>query len=87
MKTSGEIIDGLKNGKVFYKIHHDDEECIEYIFFECNRIGLRGWSSAIGNELDRLQDIIQNPKKWLEIEDFNMEQGYPYPWSTIKVSN
>ncbi len=85
MDKSCLLIQALKEGKLLSR-HYERSERKEYffayilndeLFFES-----KGWMSGIGNFKDRLSDIITHPELW-EIDEFEMSQGYPYPWSNI----
>ena len=80
--NSGELIEKLKQGNVLIKTYpYEDINYAEYLFFECNSIGIRGWGSSLGNSEDRINDIILHPENWNVVENFNISQGYPFPWS------
>lgn len=82
MKTSEELISALKSGLVLYKLH--PYENYEFLFLD-DEIGIKGWGSALGKIGDRLEEIIIHPENWNIVKDFNMKDGYPYPWSTKYV--
>ncbi len=75
------LIEALKSGHVLYKTHNEDDQCREYLFTSEGSYDIRGWGTFYGTINDRLADLIRNPQDWQVIEDYNMNQGYPYPWS------
>ena len=88
MKTKGqkigEHIDALDNGFILYKKHGDDAfDNKEFIFKSRDDYEIRGWKTAYGGAISRINDIVKDPDKWLIFPNFNMNKDdYPFPWSS-----
>lgn len=85
--TGLELIQAMTEGKVLVKVHHNDEYCSEYLYsyeFEGKRyLDMRGWGTGFGKANERLEEVLLRPEGWKVVDGFHMDQGYPYPWSTV----
>jgi hypothetical protein len=80
------LIQALLEGKILYKIHHNDSDSTEWLFQDDGYYEMRGWSTAYGNVDNRVLDVLKNPDNW-NIHTHTMNDGYPYPWSIKYKSN
>ena len=82
------LIQALLEGKILYKIHHNDSDSIEWLFQDGGCYEIRGWGTACGwgDVGNRVLDVLKNPDN-LSIHTHTMNDGYPYPWSVKYKSN
>ncbi len=87
MKKSLDLLAALYEGKILYKVHHNDYGCVEFLIFEkFDEIYLpqkKGWGSKIGASTERVMEIITNPTGWNIFKAFDLyAPDIVYPWSS-----
>lgn len=79
MTQAAILIQALTSGEILYK--KVDDENGEYFFMNTTHkfFEQKGWGSAIGDECDRIREIVAYPERWV-ITDYTLEDT---PWSTL----
>lgn len=78
-----ELMQALEEGKILVKGGKAEGEELYFFYTKKHKMfEKKGWGSAFGTTAEVLYDIFVNPGCW-RVHEKTMEQGYPYPWSTV----